>query len=55
MMLTGSLRAAAVTMAELTVAAPPMSALMASIPDAGFNEIPPLKWRRMLKMHNYIK
>lgn len=43
-MLIGSFRAAAVTMAEHTVAAPPMSALMASIPEEGFIEIPPLRY-----------
>ena len=42
-MLIGSFRAAAVTIAEHTVAAPPISALMASIPDEGFSEIPPLR------------
>lgn len=42
-MLIGSFRAAAVTMAEHTVAAPPISALMASMPDEGFIEIPPLR------------
>lgn len=41
-MLMGSFRAAAVTMAAHTVAAPPISALMASIPEEGFIEIPPL-------------
>ena len=43
MMLIGSLRAAAVTRAAHTVAAPPMSALIASIPDDGLREIPPLR------------
>lgn len=42
MMLIGSFSAAAVTMAEHTAAAPPISALMASIPEEGFIEIPPL-------------
>lgn len=46
-MLTGSLRAAAVTMAEHTVAAPPISALMASIPEEGLMEIPPLRYARV--------
>lgn len=43
-MLIGSFRAAAVTIAEHTDAAPPISALMASIPEAGFMEIPPLRY-----------
>lgn len=30
-------------MAEQTVAAPPISALIASIPDDGFSEMPPLE------------
>lgn len=42
-MFKGSFRAAAVTMAEQTVAAPPISALIASIPDDGFSEMPPLQ------------
>lgn len=46
-MLIGSLRAAAVTMAEHTVAAPPISALMASIPEEGLMEIPPLRYARV--------
>lgn len=45
-MLIGSFRAAAVTKAEHTVAAPPISALMASIPEEGFIEIPPLRYDR---------
>lgn len=43
MILIGRFRAAAVTIAEHTVAAPPISALMASMPDEGFREIPPLE------------
>jgi len=42
-MLRGRFKAAAVTMAEQTVAAPPISALIASIPDDGFSEMPPLE------------
>lgn len=41
-MLTGSFRAAAVTIDAHTVAAPPISALIASIEGDGFREIPPL-------------
>lgn len=44
--LTGSLSAAAVTMAEHTVAAPPISALIASIEGDGLSEIPPLPGNR---------
>lgn len=43
MMLTGSFRAAAVTMDAQTVAAPPISALIASIEADGFREMPPLQ------------
>lgn len=42
-MLTGSFRDAAVTMEAHTVAAPPMSALIASIEAEGFREMPPLQ------------
>lgn len=42
-MLTGSLRDAAVTMDAHTVAAPPISARIASIDADGFREIPPLQ------------
>lgn len=45
-MLTGSLRAAAVTIDAHTVAAPPISALIASIEGDGFREIPPLPTNR---------
>lgn len=45
-MLTGSFRAAAVTMDAHTVAAPPMSALISSIEEDGFREIPPLQTDR---------
>ena len=41
-MLMGSFRAAAVTTDAHTVAAPPISALIASIEGDGFREIPPL-------------
>ena len=51
-MLTGSLRAAAVTMEAHTVAAPPMSARMASIPEDGFREIPPLNGREESNVKN---
>lgn len=44
-MLIGSLRAAAVTMDAQTVAAPPISALIASMEGDGFREIPPLPRR----------
>ncbi len=40
--LTGSFRAAAVTIDAHTVAAPPISALIASIEGDGLREIPPL-------------
>lgn len=55
-MLTGSFRAAAVTTAEQTVAAPPISALMASIPDDGFREIPPLEGHRgyLIQIYNCV-
>lgn len=43
MMFTGSFRAAAVTMEAHTVAAPPISALIASMERDGFREIPPLE------------
>ncbi len=43
MILMGSFKATAVTIAEHTVAAPPISALMASMPEEGFREIPPLE------------
>lgn len=46
MMLTGSLRAAAVTMEAHTVAAPPMSARIASIDGDGLREMPPLQIKR---------
>lgn len=46
MMLTGSFRAAAVTTDAHTVAAPPISALIASIEGDGFREIPPLPANR---------
>ena len=45
-MLTGSFRAAAVTIDAHTVAAPPISALIASIEEGGFREIPPLPANR---------
>lgn len=45
-MLTGSFRAAAVTMDAHTVAAPPMSALIASMEGEGLREIPPLQIQR---------
>lgn len=45
-MLTGSFRDAAVTMDAHTVAAPPISALIASIEEDGFREIPPLQTHR---------
>lgn len=63
MMLTGNFRAAAVTIAEHTVAAPPISALMASIPEGGFSEMPPLRAEvpqkhrnrnAQKKEHNYL-
>lgn len=44
--LTGSFKAAAVTIDAHTVAAPPMSALIASIEEDGFREIPPLPAKR---------
>lgn len=50
-MLRGRLRAAAVTMAEQTVAAPPISALIASIPDDGFSEMPPLEQTAQVRCH----
>lgn len=42
-MLMGSFRAAAVTIDAHTVAAPPISALIASIEGDGFREMPPLQ------------
>lgn len=45
-MLIGSFRATAVTIAAHTVAAPPISALIASIEEDGFREIPPLPANR---------
>lgn len=42
MMLMGSLRAAAVTTEEHTVAAPPISARIISMEAEGFREMPPL-------------
>ncbi len=45
-MLTGNFRAAAVTIDAHTVAAPPISALIASIEGDGFREIPPLPANR---------
>lgn len=50
-MFRGRFRAAAVTMAEQTVAAPPMSALIASIPDDGFSEMPPLEQTAQVQCH----
>lgn len=50
-MFKGRFRAAAVTMAEQTVAAPPMSALMASMPDDGFSEMPPLEQTAQVPCH----
>lgn len=41
-MFTGDLFVARVRMAETTFAAPPMSALILSMLEDGFNEIPPL-------------
>lgn len=50
-MFKGRLRAAAVTMAEQTVAAPPISALIASIPNDGFSEMPPLEQTAQVPCH----
>lgn len=50
-MLRGRFNVAAVTMAEQTVAAPPISALIASIPDDGFSEMPPLKRAEQYHQH----
>lgn len=50
-MFKGRFRAAAVTMAEQTVAAPPISALMASIPEDGFREMPPLEQTAQVQGH----
>lgn len=50
-MFKGRFRAAAVTMAEQTVAAPPISALIASMPDDGFREMPPLEQKAQVRCH----